>query len=129
LIEKDPDYTYATARLLFHTISREVLGRDVASADMQAAYTDYFPGYIKKAVGYELLDEKMTQFDLVRLGAALKAERDLQFDYLGLQTLYDRYFLHHQKNRIELPQAFFMRSTYCSGNSRPSLRTARLITR
>jgi ribonucleoside-diphosphate reductase alpha chain len=109
LIEKDPDYTYATARLLFHTISREVLGRDVAEADMQQAYAEYFPDYIKKAVGYELLDEKMTQFDLVRLGAALKAERDLQFDYLGLQTLYDRYFLHHQKTRIELPQAFFMR--------------------
>ena len=109
LIEKDPDYTYATARLLFHTISREVLGRDVATADMQQAYADYFPDYIKKAVGYELLDEKMMQFDLARLGAALKAERDLQFDYLGLQTLYDRYFLHHEKNRIELPQAFFMR--------------------
>jgi len=109
LIEKDPDYTYATARLLFHTISREVLGRDVATADMQSAYAEYFPDYIKKAVGYELLDEKMMQFDLVRLGAALKAERDLQFDYLGLQTLYDRYFLHHQKSRIELPQAFFMR--------------------
>ena len=109
LIEKDPGYTYATARLLFHTISREVLGRDVATADMQAAYAEYFPDYIKRAVGYELLDEKMQQFDLVRLGAALKAERDLQFDYLGLQTLYDRYFLHHQKNRIELPQAFFMR--------------------
>ena len=86
-----------------------MLGRDVATADMQQAYADYFPDYIKKAVGYELLDEKMMQFDLERLGAALKAERDLQFDYLGLQTLYDRYFLHHQKNRIELPQAFFMR--------------------
>ncbi len=109
LIEKDPDYTYATARLLFHTISREVLGRDVAAADMQQAYAEYFPDFIKKGVGYELLDEKMQQFDLVRLGAALKAERDLQFDYLGLQTLYDRYFLHHQKTRIELPQAFFMR--------------------
>ncbi|MFM6990940.1 MAG: ribonucleoside-diphosphate reductase subunit alpha [Rhodoferax sp.] len=109
LIEKDPDYTYATARLLFHTISREVLGRDVAAADMQQAYAEYFPDFIKKGVGYELLDEKMLHFDLVRLGAALKAERDLQFDYLGLQTLYDRYFLHHKKTRIELPQAFFMR--------------------
>jgi ribonucleoside-diphosphate reductase alpha chain len=109
LIEKDPDYTYATARLLFHTISREVLGRDVATADMQVAYAEYFPDCIKKAVGYELLDEKMLQFDLVRLGAALKAERDMQFDYLGLQTLYDRYFLHHAKVRIELPQVFFMR--------------------
>jgi ribonucleoside-diphosphate reductase alpha chain len=109
LIEKDPAYTYATARLLFHTISREVLGRDVAKADMQEAYVDYFPSFIKKGVQHELLDEKMLQFDLPRLAAALKGERDLQFDYLGLQTLYDRYFLHANKQRIELPQAFFMR--------------------
>ena len=109
LIEKDPDYTYATARLLFHTISREVLGRDVAPADMGQAYIDYFPGFIKRAVNAELLDERLMQFDLPRLGAALKAERDMQFDYLGLQTLYDRYFLHEGKTRIELPQAFFMR--------------------
>ena len=109
LIEKDPDYTYATARLLFHTISREVLGRDVAQADMQEAYADYFPGFIKKGVDAELLDEKLLQFDLKRLGAALKSSRDQQFDYLGLQTLYDRYFLHVGKSRIELPQAFFMR--------------------
>ena len=109
LIEKDPDYTYATARLLFHTISREVLGSDVAQADMQEAYADYFPGFIKRGVQAELLDEKLQQFDLKRLGQALKASRDLQFDYLGLQTLYDRYFLHEGKTRIELPQAFFMR--------------------
>ena len=109
LIEKDPDYTYATARLLLHTISREILGRDVAQADMSQAYADYFPGFIKKGIACDLLDDKMQQFDLQRLGAALKAERDLQFDYLGLQTLYDRYFLHEGKTRIELPQAFFMR--------------------
>jgi ribonucleoside-diphosphate reductase alpha chain len=109
LIEKDPDYTYATARLLFHTISREVLGRDVAQADMQEAYADYFPGFIKLGVESDLLDDKLLQFDLKRLGGALKAERDLKFDYLGLQTLYDRYFLHVGKKRIELPQAFFMR--------------------
>ncbi|MFM6989732.1 MAG: ATP cone domain-containing protein, partial [Rhodoferax sp.] len=66
LIEKDPDYTYATARLLFHTISREVLGRDVAQADMQDAYADYFPGFIKRGVDAELLDEKLQQFDLKR---------------------------------------------------------------
>ena len=109
LIEKDPDYTYATARLLFHTIVREVLGRDVAPSEMGAAYVDYFPGFIKQGVENDLLDEKLLQFDLKRMGAALKAERDLQFDYLGLQTLYDRYFLHVRKTRIELPQAFFMR--------------------
>jgi ribonucleoside-diphosphate reductase alpha chain len=109
LIEKDPDYTYATARLLFHTIANEVLGRDVAPADMGPAYVEYFPQFVRKGVDAELLDERLLQFDLQRLGAALKPERDLQFDYLGLQTLYDRYFLHISKARIELPQAFFMR--------------------
>jgi ribonucleoside-diphosphate reductase alpha chain len=109
LIEKDPDYTYATARLLFHTIAKEVLGQDVAPSEMGPAYAEYFPQFVRKGVDAELLDERLLQFDLKRLGAALKPERDLQFDYLGLQTLYDRYFLHIRKTRIELPQAFFMR--------------------
>ena len=109
LIEKDPDYTYATARLLLHTIFKEVLGRDLPPAEMAGSYADYFPGFIKKGVDNELLDEKLLQYDLKKLGSALKAERDLKFDYLGLQTLYDRYFLHVRKTRIELPQAFFMR--------------------
>lgn len=109
LIEKDPDYTYATARLLMHTIRREVLGEEVTQADMAVRYAEYFPQFIAKGVQNELLDEKLQQFDLARLGAALKPERDLKFDYLGLQTLFDRYFLHVRKQRIELPQAFFMR--------------------
>ena len=109
LIEKDPDYTYATARLLFHTITREVLGKDVTKAEMGQVYVDHFPSFIKKGVDNQLLDERLLQFDLSQLTGALKAERDLQFDYLGLQTLYDRYFLHVRKSRIELPQAFFMR--------------------
>ena len=109
LIEKDPDYTYATARLLMHTIRREVLGEEVSQAEMATRYAEYFPQFIAKGVQNELLDEKLQQFDLVRLGAALKPERDLKFDYLGLQTLFDRYFLHVRKQRIELPQAFFMR--------------------
>ncbi|MFM6985128.1 MAG: ribonucleoside-diphosphate reductase subunit alpha [Hydrogenophaga sp.] len=109
LIEKDPDYTYATARLLLHTVFKEVLGEEVPPAEHGARYADYFPQAIKKGVQNELLDEKLLQFDLPRLAAALKPERDLQFDYLGLQTLYDRYFLHVRKTRIELPQTFFMR--------------------
>ncbi|MDE2093847.1 MAG: ribonucleoside-diphosphate reductase subunit alpha [Burkholderiales bacterium] len=109
LIEKDPGYSRATARLLLHTIRREILGEEVLQADMHARYADYFPGFIKQGVQAELLDEKLMQFDLARLGAALRADRDLQFDYLGLQTLYDRYFLHIDEARIELPQAFFMR--------------------
>ena len=109
LIETDPDYTYATARLLLHTIAHEVLGHEVTPAEMALSYAEYFPQAIRKGVENQLLDERLLQFDLPRLGAALKAERDLQFDYLGLQTLYDRYFLHVRKTRIELPQVFFMR--------------------
>jgi ribonucleoside-diphosphate reductase alpha chain len=109
LIERDPGYTRATARLLMHTVRREVLGEDVRQEQMEQRYVEYFPQFVHQGVQAELLDEQLLQFDLARLGAALKAERDLQFDYLGLQTLYDRYFLHMAKRRIELPQAFFMR--------------------
>ncbi|MCS4293649.1 ribonucleoside-diphosphate reductase alpha chain [Comamonas sp. BIGb0152] len=109
LIEKDPDYSLVTARLLLHTITREVIGQDVPCADMGAAYSRNFPGFIAQGVAQELLAPEMLNFDLPRLAAALQAERDLQFDYLGLQTLYDRYFLHVRQQRIELPQAFFMR--------------------
>ena len=109
LIEKDPGYTRATARLLLHTIRREILGEELLHSDMHTRYADYFPQFVKKGVQAELLDEKLLQYDLARLGAALNADRDLQFDYLGLQTLYDRYFLHIDEARIELPQAFFMR--------------------
>jgi ribonucleoside-diphosphate reductase alpha chain len=109
LIEKEPAYTRATARLLLHTIRREILGGEVMQAEMASRYAEYFPGFIKKGIAAELLDDKLAQYDLAKLGAALKAERDLQFDYLGLQTLYDRYFLHIDDVRIEMPQAFFMR--------------------
>lgn len=109
LIEKDPGYTRATARLLMHTIRREILGEDVTHEQMNTRYGEYFPQFIKKGIQAELLDEKLAQFDLARLGAALKPERDMQFDYLGLQTLFDRYFLHVRDVRIEMPQAFFMR--------------------
>ncbi len=109
LIEKDPDYTYATARLLMHTIAKEVFGREVPPEQRSAQYVEYFPQFIEKAIENDLLDPRLRQFDLPRLAKALKAERDLQFDYLGLQTLYDRYFLHVRKQRIELPQSFFMR--------------------
>jgi ribonucleoside-diphosphate reductase alpha chain len=109
LIEKDPDYTYVTARLLMHTIAKEILGKEVPQSEMAEAYINYFPQFVKKGVENDLLDEKLLQFDLKQLAAALKPERDLQFDYLGLQTLYDRYFLHVRKTRIEMPQAFFMR--------------------
>ncbi|MCW5639375.1 MAG: ribonucleoside-diphosphate reductase subunit alpha [Rubrivivax sp.] len=109
LIEKEPGYTRATARLLLHTLRREVLGEEATQAQMGARYAEYFPQFVKRGVQAELLDERLAQFDLARLGAALQPDRDLQFDYLGLQTLVDRYFLHVGERRIELPQAFFMR--------------------
>jgi ribonucleoside-diphosphate reductase alpha chain len=109
LIEKDPAYSQATARILMHVIRKEILGREVLQGNMQAEYSTYFAKYINEGIGAELLDPRMREFDLVRLAAALNADRDLQFNYLGLQTLYDRYFLHIEDRRIEMPQAFFMR--------------------
>src|SRR5712691_8247789 len=109
LIEKDPAYGYVTARLLLNTIRLEVLGEEASQADMATRYAAYFPQCIARGVSAELLDPELARFDLDRLGKALKAARDLKFGYLGLQTLYDRYFLHVQGRRIELPQAFFMR--------------------
>ncbi|OWW18066.1 ribonucleotide-diphosphate reductase subunit alpha, partial [Noviherbaspirillum denitrificans] len=109
LMEKDPAYSKVTSRLLMHTIRKEVFGQEVAQADAQQHYIDYFPKFIKKGIAADLLDDKLSQFDLKKLADAIKPERDLQFGYLGLQTLYDRYFLHIQGTRIEMPQAFYMR--------------------
>jgi len=109
LMEKDPAYSQVTARLLMHTVRKEVFGHEVAQDDAQANYVEYFPKFIKKGIDADLLDAKLAQFDLKKLAEALVAERDLQFGYLGLQTLYDRYFLHIRDVRIEMPQAFFMR--------------------
>ena len=108
-VEKDPAYSKATARLLLHSIRTEVLGREVSQDEMLTEYATYFPKFIKKGVEGGLLAPELGRFDLKQLGAALDAKQDLQFDYLGLQTLYDRYFLHLKGQRIELPQVFFMR--------------------
>src|SRR5437016_1278837 len=109
LIEKDPAYSYVTARLLLHGVRLEVLGEEASQAEMASRYASYFPQFIARGIAAELLDPELAKFDLAKLGKALKAERDLKFGYLGLQTLYDRYFLHERGRRIELPQAFFMR--------------------
>ncbi len=108
-IEQDPAYTFVTARLLLNSIRHEVIGHAVSQEQMGEEYAAYFKAYIKKGIEAELLDERLGQYDLARLGQALDATRDLKFGYLGLQTLYDRYFLHIEEKRIELPQAFFMR--------------------
>lgn len=113
-IENDPNYSYVTARLLLDTVRSEVLSYlNVADSaqqhDMAIRYPQALKAFIPFAIEHELLSPELATFDVEKLGAALKPERDLQFDYLGIQTLYDRYFIHHKKNRIELPQIFWMR--------------------
>ncbi len=116
LIEKDPAYSFVTARLLLDAIRFEALGEEATHADMATRYAESFPRFIKHGIKIGLLNEALAHYDLQKLGAALKPERDLQFGYLGLQTLYDRYFLIDQYaqfggagRRFELPQSFFMR--------------------
>ena len=109
MIEKDPAYSYVTARLLLHSLRLETVGEELTQADMKTRYAEVFPLLIKKGIDAELLDERIGNYDLKSLGMALDSKRDFKFGYLGLQILYDRYFLHVQGTRIELPQTFFMR--------------------
>jgi ribonucleoside-diphosphate reductase alpha chain len=115
LVETEPSYSKVSARLLLDKLRREALsfvaGRpdQATQAEMADRYGDYFRAYVKAGIDNERLDPELARFDLARIAAALKPERDLKFDYLGFQTLYDRYFLHVRGNRFELPQAFFMR--------------------
>ncbi len=115
LIEKEPNYAYATARLLLDNMRREALSflhdepTEATQREMEILYPDYFARYIQKGADLGMLDEELGKYDLKQLGKALHADRDNQFTYLGLQTLYDRYFIHFDGIRFELPQAFFMR--------------------
>ncbi|WP_144078495.1 ribonucleoside-diphosphate reductase subunit alpha [Solemya velum gill symbiont] len=116
LIESEPNYSKVAARLLLDNMRREALGfleMNTAIAtqeEMADVYGDYFKSYLNKAIELELIDPRLNQYDLEKITAALDATRDLQFTYLGLQTLFDRYFIHDEDGtRFELPQAFFMR--------------------
>ena len=114
MVEKDPNYSYVTARLLMDTLRSEALGflgiTDAAThSEMHYRYAATLKPYIEKGVELDLLSPHLLEYDLSVLGEALKADRDQQFTYLGLQTLYDRYFIHSNNVRFELPQVFFMR--------------------
>ena len=114
LIEQEPNYSYAAARLLLDDLRAEGLAfMGVADSATQAEMETYYPqalkAFIERGIELELLAPNLADFDLDMLGEALQAERDLQFTYLGLQTLYDRYFIHSNEVRFELPQIFFMR--------------------
>ncbi len=108
-IETEPQYSYFTARLLHGALQREVLGRGPRELSQPVDYAAALALLVSRGLESELLDPGMREFDLARLGAALVPERDRQFGYLGLQTLYDRYLLQTEGRRLELPQVFFMR--------------------
>lgn len=114
MIEQEPNYSFVAARLLCDNLRSEALNflgvaNSATQQDMGALYAEALSAYIKKGITLELLAPNLQDYDLARLGQALLPERDLQFTYLGLQTLYDRYFIHSDDVRIELPQVFFMR--------------------
>ena len=120
LVEEEPNYTFVTARLLLDQLRTETLEfldvRSQGQEDYQATHSQMldtygkaFQAFIHRGIELELLAPELERYDLVRLGSSLNPERDLQFNYLGLQTLYDRYFLHSNEVRFELPQIFFMR--------------------
>ncbi|MDH1099687.1 ribonucleoside-diphosphate reductase subunit alpha [Pseudomonas mosselii] len=114
LVEREPNYSFVTARLLMDTLRAEGLGflgvADSATHhEMADLYAKALPAYVEKGVEFELLDPALKGYDLERMGKAINHERDQQFTYLGLQTLYDRYFIHKDGVRFELPQVFFMR--------------------
>ncbi len=114
MVEKDPNYSYVTARLLMDTLRSEALSflgitDSATQSEMHYRYAATLKPYIEKGVELGLLSDHLLEYNMDVLGQALKAERDQQFTYLGLQTLYDRYFIHSEGVRFELPQVFFMR--------------------
>ncbi len=114
LVEQEPNYSFVAARLLLDNLRSEALtflgvAENATQSEMHYKYAATLRPYIEKGVELELLSPHLLEYDLDRLGEALKAERDEQFTYLGLQTLYDRYFIHSENTRFELPQIFYMR--------------------
>lgn len=113
LIEAEPGYSKVTARLLLNRIRQQALAwldcSPATQQEMRDRYPAYFTAYVERGIELGQLDPQLAEFDLSQLGEALIAENDLAFSFLGLQTLYDRYLLHHEGTRYELPQAFFMR--------------------
>jgi ribonucleoside-diphosphate reductase alpha chain len=113
-VEQEPNYSYVTARILLDELRSEALSfLDIAEESSHPEMKDYYPkafkAYIQKGIELEMIDPVLKDFDLQKLGEAIDHDRDYQFTYLGLQTLYDRYFIHYQDTRYELPQIFFMR--------------------
>jgi ribonucleoside-diphosphate reductase alpha chain len=108
-IEKEPAYSQVASRLLLDVIYRETTGLPASDSTLPKAHRQYFKKYIKSAISYDRISPKLLDFDLDQLAGAMDLGRDDLFTYLGLQTLYDRYFIHHEQRRLETPQIFWMR--------------------
>ena len=113
-VEKEPNYSFVTARILMDQIRNEALGflgvsEESTYHEMEKHYPTAFKAYIDKGIELDILNPELKEFDLDKLADAIDYKRDNQFTYLGLQTLYDRYFIHSNDVRYELPQVFFMR--------------------
>ena len=114
LVEKEPNYTFVTARILLDNLRTEALTflgvkGEATQGEMEKLYPEVLQTFIQKGIENEIVNPELLNMDIKKLGAALKPERDKNFTYLGLQTLYDRYFIHKENVRYELPQVFFMR--------------------
>ena len=114
LVEVEPNYTFATARILLDSLRSEALSfleitENATHQEMSALYPEALNAFVKKGIELELLNPELANYDLDLLGKAMIPDNDLLFSYLGIQTLYDRYFIHSNEIRFELPQVFFMR--------------------
>ena len=114
LVEKEPNYTFVTSRILLDNLRSEALtflglSKEATHAEMIKLYPEALEAFINKGVENQIINPELQKMDIKKLGQAIKAERDQDFTYLGLQTLYDRYFIHKDDVRYELPQVFFMR--------------------
>lgn len=109
MVEKDPCYAEISARLLLDIVYREALEISMMDPSLNRRHKEYFPNYIRRGISLGRLSNELLDFDLVKLQETLDISRDYNFKYLGLQTLYDRYFIHHERKRMETPQIFWMR--------------------
>ena len=114
LVEVEPNYTFATARILLDSLRSEALSflnitENATHEEMKSFYPEALKVFINKGIELELLNSELANYDLDMLGKAMNPDNDLLFSYLGIQTLYDRYFIHSNDIRFELPQVFFMR--------------------
>lgn len=126
-IEKEPAYSQVAARLLLDVIYRETFGVDAHDIELEKKHRAYLVKYLDQAIEVGRVTPALKEFDLNKIAAAIDLSRDLKFTYLGLQTLYDRYLIHHEDRRIETPQIFWMRVAMGLALNEGELKTERAI--